>query len=51
MWTDFSEYTDQVQTQSLQRPWEALGNSTLIAFLSTALAVLFGSVLASYNFV
>jgi len=46
VWTDFSEYTDQVQTQSLQRPWEALGNSTLIAFLSTALAVLFGSVLA-----
>ncbi len=46
VWTDFSEYTDQVQTQSLQRPWEALGNSTLISVISTSLAVLFGSTLA-----
>ena len=46
VWTDFSEYTDQVQTQSLQRPWEALRNSTLISVLATSLAVLFGSVLA-----
>ena len=46
VWTDFSEYTDQVQTQSLQRPWEALGNSGLISIIATTLAVLFGSVLA-----
>jgi multiple sugar transport system permease protein len=46
VWADVSEYTDQVHTQSLQRPWEALGNSTLISFLATTLSVLFGSVLA-----
>jgi multiple sugar transport system permease protein len=46
VWADVSEYTDQVHTQSLQRPWEALGNSTLISFIATTLSVLFGSVLA-----
>jgi multiple sugar transport system permease protein len=46
VWTDFSEYSENVQAQSLQRPWEALGNSTLIAGLATTLAVLFGSILA-----
>lgn len=53
VWTDFSEYTTDETTgelnqysQSLQRPWEALGNSALISVISTSLAVLFGSVLA-----
>ena len=46
VWTDFSEYSENVQAQSLQRPWEALRNSTVIAGLATTLAVLFGSVLA-----
>ena len=53
VWTDFNEYVTDEKTgelaqyaQSLQRPWEALGNSTLISVLSTTLAVLFGSVLA-----
>ena len=53
VWTDFNEYsTDEATkelgqyTQSLQRPWEALRNSTIIAGLATTLAVLFGSVLA-----
>ncbi len=38
---DLNQYS-----QSLQRPWEALGNSALISVISTSLAVLFGSVLA-----
>ncbi|NKB48637.1 MAG: ABC transporter permease subunit [Alphaproteobacteria bacterium] len=55
VWSDFNEYaagdSEDAQklgqvTQSLQRPWEALGNSTLIAGIATLLAVLFGSVLA-----
>ncbi len=53
VWTDFNEYSTDETTgdlnqyaQSLQRPWSALGNSALISFLSTSLAVLFGSVLA-----
>lgn len=46
VWADASEYSESVHTQSLQRPWEALGNSTLISFISTTLAVLFGAVLA-----
>ena len=52
VWADVSEYatdeTGQLETytQSLQRPWEALGNSALISFISTTLTVLFGSVLA-----
>ncbi|MGE0254559.1 MAG: carbohydrate ABC transporter permease [Alphaproteobacteria bacterium] len=46
VWTGESEYSEHVQTQSLQRPWEALGNSALIAVLATALSVGFGSVLA-----
>ena len=46
VWTDYSEYSENVQAQSLQRPWEALRNSTLIAGLATTLAVLFGSILA-----
>ena len=55
VWSDFNEYAagDSEDAQklgavamSLQRPWEALGNSTLISVISTSLAVLFGSVLA-----
>lgn len=46
VWTDYSEYSESVQTQSLQRPWEALGNSLTISLISTGFAVLFGSVLA-----
>lgn len=52
VWADVNEYsTDdtgnlEAYTQSLQRPWEALGNSALISFLATTLSVLFGSVLA-----
>ncbi len=53
VWTGFNEYTTDERTgdlaqytQSLQRPWEALGNSALISALATSLAVLFGSVLA-----
>jgi multiple sugar transport system permease protein len=53
VWAGQSEYTTNEETkelgqytQSLQRPWEALRNSTIIAGLATTLAVLFGSVLA-----
>lgn len=52
VWADVNEYTTdetgnlEAYTQSLQRPWEALGNSALISFLATTLSVLFGSVLA-----
>jgi multiple sugar transport system permease protein len=52
VWADVNEYsTDdtgnlEAYTQSLQRPWEALGNSALISFLATTLSVLFGSILA-----
>lgn len=53
VWTDFNEYaTDErtgdlaQYTQSLQRPWEALFNSTLIAGIATTLSVLFGATLA-----
>lgn len=53
VWFNQNEYSTNEETkelgtyaQSLQRPWEALGNSTLISVLATSLAVLFGSVLA-----
>ena len=52
VWADVNEYTTddtgnlEAYTQSLQRPWEALGNSALISFLATTLSVLFGSILA-----
>ena len=46
VWGGESEYSDHVQTQSLQRPWEALGNSALISLIATTLSVGFGSVIA-----
>lgn len=53
VWADVQDHSVDEQTgeirtyaQSLQRPWVALGNSALISFISTTLAVLFGSVLA-----
>jgi multiple sugar transport system permease protein len=53
VWADYNEYTTDETTknlgtyaQSLQRPWTALRNSLTISLISTALAVLFGSVLA-----
>lgn len=46
VWTGKEEYADTQYIQSMQKPWRALGNSTLIAFISTSLAVFFGSILA-----
>jgi multiple sugar transport system permease protein len=52
VWADVSEYATnekgelETYTQSLQRPWEALGNSAIISVIATTLSVLFGSVLA-----
>ena len=44
--TGKEEYADTQYIQSMQKPWVALGNSTLIAFISTTLAVFFGSLIA-----
>lgn len=46
VWTGKEEYADTQYIQSMQKPWVALGNTTLIAFVSTSFAVLFGSVIA-----
>ena len=46
VWTGKEEYADTQYIQSMQKPWRALGNSTLIAFISTTLAVFFGSIIA-----
>ena len=46
VWTGKEEYADTQYIQSMQKPWVALGNSTLIAFISTTLAVFFGSLIA-----
>lgn len=46
VWTGKEEYADTQYIQSMQKPWIALGNSTLIAFISTTLAVFFGSLIA-----
>ena len=47
VWADKSEYSTDEETkelgqytQSLQRPWEALGNSTLISVVSTTCLIL-----------
>ena len=46
VWTGKEEYAETQYIQSMQKPWIALGNSTLIAFISTTLAVFFGSLIA-----
>ena len=46
VWTGKEAYSDIQYIQSMQKPWIALGNSALIAFVSTSLAVFFGSILA-----
>ena len=46
VWTGKEEYAETQYIQSMQKPWIALGNSTLIAFVSTSLAVFFGSLIA-----
>lgn len=46
VWANQSEYAETQYAQSLQRPWEALGNSLVIALVSTGLSVLFGAVIA-----
>lgn len=46
VWGGLREYASTVYATSLQRPWIALGNSILISFSSTTLAVLYGAVIA-----
>ena len=46
VWFGIQEYAETQYIQSLQKPWIAFGNSLVISFTSTFLAVLFGSVIA-----
>jgi len=46
VWGGLQEYASTVYATSLQRPWIALGNSILISFSATTLAVLYGAVIA-----
>ena len=46
VWTGKEEYADTQYIQSMQKPWVALRNTTMIAFISTSFAVSFGAVIA-----
>jgi multiple sugar transport system permease protein len=46
VWGGLREYASTMYATSLQRPWSALGNSILISFSATSLAVLYGAVIA-----
>ena len=46
VWGELQEYASTVYATSMQRPWIALGNSLLISFSATTLAVLYGAVIA-----
>lgn len=46
VWGGLQEYASTVYASSMQRPWIALGNSILISFSATTLAVLYGAVIA-----
>jgi multiple sugar transport system permease protein len=46
VWMGKEELAVTQYAQSMQKPWKALGNSTLVAFVSTSLSVFFGAILA-----
>ncbi len=46
VWGGLQEYASTMYATSLQKPWIALGNSILISFSATTLAVLYGAVIA-----
>lgn len=46
VWGGLQEYASTTYATSMQRPWVALGNSMLISFSATTLAVLYGAVIA-----
>ncbi len=46
VWFGVAEVTNTQYAISLQKPWRAFGNSIIISFTATALAVVFGSVIA-----
>ena len=46
VWFGVAEYTNTQYAISLQKPWRAFGNSIIISFTATALAVVFGSIIA-----
>jgi multiple sugar transport system permease protein len=46
VWANVQEYTTTQYAMTLQKPWVALRNSLFISFTATALAVLYGAVIA-----
>ena len=46
VWMGKEELAVTQYAQSMQKPWKALGNSTLVAMVSTSLSVFFGAILA-----
>jgi multiple sugar transport system permease protein len=46
VWFGVTEYTSAQYALSMQKPWRAFGNSILISFTATGMAVLFGAVIA-----
>jgi len=46
VWLGVQEYTSTQYALSSQKPWQALRNSIVISFTATALAVLYGAVIA-----
>ena len=46
VWFGVMEYTNTQYAMSMQKPWRAFGNSIIISFTATALAVIFGAVIA-----
>ncbi len=46
VWGGLQEYASTVYVASMQKSWSALGNTILISFSATSLAVLYGAVIA-----
>ena len=46
VWGGVEEYAETQYIKSMQRPWTALKNTTIIAFSATSLSVLFGAFIA-----
>lgn len=46
VWAGAQQYAATQYATSMQRPWVALGNSILISFSATSLAVFFGAIIA-----
>lgn len=46
VWTSYTSTVSTQEAESMQKPWEALGNSLLISLMATTLSVTFGTLLA-----